>query len=424
MRKFLAPFLLLGVLAIPAVALAQADDPPAAVVDVVEIAGPIDRPIERYLLERIAEAEREGVALVVFQVDSLGGMKIVTDGLPPVVEAIRDAAVPTAVFVGPRQARAAGAVLYMAAAADFAVVGPSSLIGPAHPVDHAHPGSGDEVVLSSLASENGRSVVPGAVDGTFRASAAVEAGLADQALPSVRLLLESAHGERVQTSAGSVVLNLPSDDVDVRFFQPGPVRRFLHTLSNPTLVYLLLLAGALLLLFELFQPGFGVAGVTGALVLTSAAYGITVLPVRAVGLGLFVAGMLLLTLDVAIDGLGVPTLAGAGALIAGSLLLYPNATEPAALSAWLVGTGVTSSLIVAVPVMTLVRRARKPIATQVRRQLIGEGGQVRSMLNPEGFVDVAGEVWRARSQDGARIRVGESVVVSAVDGTVLIVQAG
>jgi membrane-bound serine protease (ClpP class) len=408
----------------PAIALAQNDDPPAAVVDVVEIAGPIDRPIERYLLERIDEAEREGVALVVFQVDSLGGMKIVADGLPPVVEAIRDAAVPTAVFIGPRQARAAGAVLYMAAAADFAVVGPSSLIGPANPVDHAHPGSGDAEALAALARANDRTVAPDAAAGVFRASAAVEAGLADQALPSIRLLLESADGEGVETSAGSVVLNLPSDDVDVRFFQPGPIRRFLHTLSNPTLVYLLLIASALLLLFELFQPGFGVAGVTGALVLAAASYGITVLPVRGWGLGLLVGGMLLLTLDVAMDALGVPTVVGTGALLAGSLLLYPNTSEAAGLSAWLVGFGVASSLIVAVPVMTVVRRARKPIATQVRRQLIGEGGQVRSVLNPEGFVDVGGEVWRARSQDGTRLRVGEPVVVSAVDGTVLIVQGG
>ena len=45
------------------------------------------------------------------------------------------------------------------------------------------------------------------------------------------------------------------------------------------------------------------------------------------------------------------------------------------------------------------------------------------MLNPEGFVLVDGELWRARSEDGTRMRVGETVTVSRIDGVVLIVRA-
>ncbi|MGZ4145892.1 MAG: NfeD family protein, partial [Actinomycetota bacterium] len=74
-------------------------------------------------------------------------------------------------------------------------------------------------------------------------------------------------------------------------------------------------------------------------------------------------------------------------------------------------------------VMTVVRRARKPIGAEVKAELIGEGGEVRSMLNPEGFVLVEGELWRARSEDGSRMRVGIPVTVSRIDGTVLIVRA-
>jgi len=72
----------------------------------------------------------------------------------------------------------------------------------------------------------------------------------------------------------------------------------------------------------------------------------------------------------------------------------------------------------------VVRRAGRPIAREARSRLVGEGGQVRSMLNPEGFVSIEGEIWRARSKDGSRVRAGEAVVVDGVDGAVLIVRSG
>jgi membrane-bound serine protease (ClpP class) len=197
----------------------------------------------------------------------------------------------------------------------------------------------------------------------------------------------------------------------------------IHTFANPTLVYLMLIAGVLLVVFELFQPGFGVAGVTGGLLLLASAYGLTVLPARWYGLLLLCAGLVLLTIDVALDAIALPTILGTAGLIFGSLFLFPNNAEPVRISPWLIGFAVSAALIVFIPVMTVVRRARKPIGVELKTELIGEGGEVRSMLNPEGFVLVDGELWRARSEDGTRMRVGEPVTVSRIDGTVLIVRA-
>ncbi|TMK83543.1 MAG: hypothetical protein E6G46_03105, partial [Actinobacteria bacterium] len=184
-----------------------------------------------------------------------------------------------------------------------------------------------------------------------------------------------------------------------------------------------LIAGALLVVFELFQPGFGVAGVTGGLLLLATAYGFTVLPARWFGLLVLCAGLVLLTVDVALDAIAIPTILGTAGFVVGSLLLFPNSAEPVRLSPWLIGFAVAASLIMFIPVMTVVRRARKPIAAEVKAELVGEGGEVRSVLNPEGFVLVDGELWRARSEDGTRMRVGETVTVSRIDGVVLIVRA-
>ena len=405
---------------------ARAAAPKGPVVDVVEIAGVIDRPIANYAIEQIQTAERHHDALIVFEIDSLGGLKISDDQtLPPLVRRIREAKVPIAVHVGPRAARAEGLVLYMAAAANIASIGPSGHIGPPHPIDFGKtsvPRPDELAALRALAEGRERSIT---TDG-FRvlgANEAVRAGYFDFVTPSVADLLERIDGAPVATAAGPVTLHLPSNQTIIRFSQPGPIRRLLHTFANPTLVYLMLIAGALLVVFELFQPGFGVAGVTGGLLLLATAYGLTVLPARWFGLLVLCAGLVLLTVDVALDAIAIPTILGTAGLAAGSLLLYPNNAEPVRLSPWLIGFAVAASLIMFIPVMTVVRRARKPIAAEVKAELVGEGGEVRSVLNPEGFVLVDGELWRARSEDGTRMRVGETVTVSRIDGVVLIVRA-
>ena len=423
-RRIASVTLLAALVSMPLVA--RAATPSGPVVDVVEIAGIIDRPIANYAMEQIKAAEQHHDALVVFEIDSLGGLKISdAQALPPLVRRIREARVPIAVHVGPRGARAEGLILYMAAAAGVASIGPSAHIGPPHPIDFGKasvPKSDEFSALQTLAQERGRSIATDDFK-VLGANEAVRAGYFGLVTPSVANLLEGLDGKSVPTAGGSVTLHLPSTETVVRFSQPGPIRRLLHTFANPVLVYLLLIAGALLVVFELFQPGFGVAGVTGGLLLLAAAYGLTVLPARWFGLLILCVGVVLLTVDVALDAIAIPTFLGTAGLIVGSLLLFPGNAEPVRLSPWLIGFSVAASLIVFIPVMTVVRRARKPIAAEVKAELVGEGGEVRSVLNPEGFVLVDGELWRARSEDGTRMRVGETVTVSRIDGTVLIVRA-
>jgi membrane-bound serine protease (ClpP class) len=304
-------------------------------------------------------------------------------------------------------------------------------LGPIHPAELSiDPRSSegraarvDESALaSSLARERGRAGDPAMIlDRSLGANASRNAGLVDEVVPSVAELLRRADGRTVQTSAGAVTLRLKSDEVDVRFFKPGPIRGLLHTFATtPALVYVLLLSGAMLVAFEVFQPGFGIAGVTGALVLAGAIYGMTILPVGIIGALAFAAGIALLTVDVALNELGLATIAGAGLLTYGSLALFPAPAAALGIPGWLAGAGTASALIFFVPVMTLVRRSRRdPETQQAARALVGMPGQVRSMLNPEGFVWVADALWRARSEDGSRMRVGEDVVVTATDGVLL-----
>ena len=54
--------------------------------------------------------------------------------------------------------------------------------------------------------------------------------------------------------------------------------------------------------------------------------------------------------------------------------------------------------------------------------LVGRRGVVKQTLQPEGFVQVAGELWMARaSQGGQSIPAGTRVLIEASDGMTLIV---
>ena len=54
----------------------------------------------------------------------------------------------------------------------------------------------------------------------------------------------------------------------------GPIRRILHAVSTPTAVYVLVVLGLWFLVFELTQPGWGIAGLGGILALGLGAYGL------------------------------------------------------------------------------------------------------------------------------------------------------
>ena len=405
----------------------SSDDRP--VVDVVEASGVLDAQLAGYLVDRITAANRDDSSLVVIQLDTAGALEV---DPRKIVDAITRSKVPIAVWVGPRRAKARSAGALIVAAAHISGIGPSGTLGPLSPGElNVDPDSergrirrSEELALArSLARVRGRGDPEAFGDRALGANASKDMGAVDFVVPSVALLLQQADGKTVRTQAGSVpvTLRIRSEEVDLRFFRPGPMRSLIHTFATtPALVYLCLLAGAMLVAFEVFQPGLGVAGFSGIAVLAGAIYGMTVLPIGILATLLFAVGVGLLIVDVALNELGVATIAGTGLVAYGSLTMFPAPAGALGVPGWLVGIGVVSALVYFVPVMTYVRRARRDPETQrAARSLVGMPGQVRSMLNPEGFVWVADALWRARSEDGTRVRVGEDVVVTGADGILL-----
>lgn len=409
--------LALAVVAGPA--LAQ-DDEAAPTVDILPVSGLLDPPVASTIIELLDDAARRDSQLVILQVDGAGGVSVDTAAL---VAAIESSPVPVAVMVAPDQAptaTASGAWGVVWAAADIRVVSQLGAVGPLVPADLVS-SSDDAValeVLGSLAGDADQAVVQRLRSEVVPGLELEEAGLVDVLADSYLEVMDELNGTEVTTASGTHLLELGEGSTS-RLSDLGLLDRMLHAAATPTFVYLLLVFGLAMLAFELFQPGFGVAGVAGLVMLPFGIFGLTVLPVSWWALGLLVVGLGLYVFDTAIAGFGVATAAATAAFGVGSWFVFGSG--PLRNPSWVAVLVTVAALVFWVPVMTTILRAQAGPEGVELDDLVGKLGLVRSVLNPEGHVYVDDALWRARLTDESRLRVSAPIRVVGVDGAVLLV---
>jgi membrane-bound serine protease (ClpP class) len=401
------------------------------VVEVVELEGVIDPTTAGFLATSLDDAAEDGVEAVIVQLDTPGGLDV---SMRDMVQRILRSPVPVVMWVGPPGARAASAGVFLVYASHVAAMADATNLGAAHPVDLGGGPVEEKAVndaaqyLVGLAEERGRD--PEFASDAVRESSsisvdeAVERGVVELRANSVNDLLRQLDGRTVTLPSGTRTLVTASGDgasVTVRFREPGLLARILHAVTDPTLAYLLLVLGFWALVFELSQPGVGIAGVAGAISLVLAFYSLAVLPVSLAGLLLLLLGLVLFTIDVFTAGLGVFTVGGALALTVGSLLLFSGTSPEIELPVWVVGLVVAGSVLFFGFAMTVAMRARRRQAMTGQEGLIGLTGESRAELAPEGQVWVKGALWKARALNGP-IPAGRRIRVRRVDGLLLLVQ--
>jgi membrane-bound serine protease (ClpP class) len=398
-------------------------------VEVIKVEGAIDRPLLDFLTERLEEAEREG-ATVVLQLDTAG--TIDEDGVA-LAQMVADLRVPVITWVGPVPARASGAGLLLMYASSLAAVSPGSQTGPLDPIDLAHPDERppglDETIAGWIQAKDKETDL----DWNDRALTGAEARhrqIAQVAALSIPGLLNRIDGRTVQTADGPVVLHTrvatteeeaQQGTVNIRFENLGLIRRVLHGVSSPSMIYFLLVLALAALAFELTQPGFGFAGFAGLGMLALGLYGLTVVPVSWLGLTLLVGGIGLMVLDVRARKLGPLSAMGLAAFAAGSVLAWGGVAPAIQISPWLIVGAVVASLLYYGFGLTVAIQSRDRIVN-AQRGLLGLVGEARGRLAPDGPVYVKGAMWRGRSM-GEEIAAGTPVRVRGVDGLVLKVEA-
>jgi membrane-bound serine protease (ClpP class) len=386
-RKLL--FSLLALLAVALAAPVPARAQEAATVDVVEIKGRIDPVVADFIRRAIARADKSKSEVLVLQLNS-PGVLIGRADFTRLVEEIRVSPVPVAVWVGPTGASASGATVAILAAAGIAGMSPGTKVAGFGPQEAQSRG-----LVATTDPTLGEFVV--GLDGK-------DAG--GRVLHTARVV-EEGDGPRRQQAG------------QVRFAKLGLTARLLHLTADPSVAYLLLMVGLLLIVFEFFTAGVGVAGVTGAVSLILSCYGLAVLPTNPIGLALIGLGVFGYAVDVQSGAPRAWTGIGAVALAIGSWRLFPGDLS---VKWWIILMMSVAVALFMLSGMTAMLRARFSTPTIGRESMIGQMGEATTGIDPEGMVDLRGGTWRARTNRATPIPAGERVRVVAVDGLLLEVE--
>ncbi|HYY43696.1 MAG TPA: nodulation protein NfeD [Actinomycetota bacterium] len=410
---------------------------PSQTVRIIDLQGVIDPTVADYLEGALLSAQREGVAAAIIEMDTPGGLDV---SMRDITRRLLNASVPVVVWVAPSGARAASAGTFIAYSANLLYMAPATEIGAASPVNI---GGGDisstlkrkiyndaVAFIRSVAAKRGRNAdwaeraVRDAV--STGAEKAARINVADGVAGSIEELLRKMDGRTVEVAGrGRITLQTFNEaagrpSVSVERQSMNAVQSLLHALSSPDLAFLLILAGVLGIAFEVFVPGFGLPGILGAVSLVLGFYGLSVLPTNWAAVALIALGVLFFIVDAHVAGIGVWTLGGALALVAGGLLLFSGAAGVAVNPVLVVlSAAVLTGFFGFAVSKAMTARRRSPITGE--EAMTGETGEARSDLDPEGMVHARGTLWKARSA-GGRIEAGTPVRVTGNQGLVLLVQ--
>src|SRR5438552_5741678 len=387
--------------------------------------------MERYIDRGIDEAERTDAKAIVIRLDTPGGL---STSMEHIVQRIQSSKVPVIVYVSPSGAKAASAGTFITMSAHVAAMAPGTSIGAAHPIDASGGDIGGTLgqkvennaaaYARSIADAHGRNAdwAERAVRDSVSASTseAVDQHIVDFSANDVNDALRQADGRSVNVNGSDVTLAGLADAKQVTN-DMTLLERVELVLSDPNIAFLLLSLGGLGLLIELVHPGVFFPGVFGSIALILAFFVLGTLPVNWAGVALILLAFVLFGTEVYVGGIGALGIGGAISLIAGGLLLTSTSNPDFQVSRWLVvTTGVVCAAFFAMFVATVLRARRMPPSLGVQN-MIGRRAIARSDLDPQGFVFIQGERWRAITEDGP-VRRGEAVIVTGVKGLTLTVR--
>ena len=393
----------------------------------IELSGTIDPATEAWVGRALEDAADDAAELVIIRLDTPGGLDT---SMREIVKDIIAAPMPVVVYVSPNGARAASAGLFVTQAADVAAMAPQTNIGSASPISISGEDIGDVLgqkiendaaaYVRALTEEHGRN--PDLAEEMVReatnvtAAEALEAGLIDIVATDVDDLLEQLDGFQVK---GPKATTLDTDGLTVDERDMPLQYELLQIIVNPNVAFLLILAGMIGLLVEIFSPGLILPGATGLVALVLGLFASAQLPVTVAGVVLLVLGVGLLIAETQLPTAGILGVLGVVSLAISGLLLF-DTNEGFEVSVPLViGIAVVFGVAI-IWVGHKVMEARRGQVHTGYEELMGAEGDVRVPVDPVGQVFIKGALWRAeRADDGEPIPTGDRVRVEEVEGLTL-----
>jgi membrane-bound serine protease (ClpP class) len=396
----------------------------------IELTGSIDPATEAWMGRALEDAADDEAELVIVRLDTPGGLD---SSMREIVKDIIASPMPVVVYVSPNGARAASAGLFITQAADVAAMAPQTNIGSASPITIGGEDIGEVLgrkiendaaaYVRALTEEHGRNpdlaeeMVRDATNVT--AAEALEAGLIDIVAADSDDLLTQLDGFEVQ---GPKETTLDTDGLEVDERDMPFQYQALQVIVNPNVAFLLILAGVIGLMIEIFSPGLILPGATGLVSLILGLFASAQLPVTAAGVVLLIVGVGLVIGETQLPTGGIMGVLGAASLAISGLLLFDTDSDEFEVSAPLV---IAIAVVFAAAVILVGRKVMAAQREGVRsgfERLVGARGDVRTAIDPAGQVFVDGALWQAEPVDGLEdeaIPSGARVLVEAVEGLTL-----
>ncbi len=439
----------------------------APLVVVLNVDGAISPGTADYVVRGLKSAAAEQAQLVVLKMDTPGGLDT---AMRQIIKQIIASPVPVAAFVAPEGARAASAGTYILYASHIAAMAPATNLGAATPIaiglggiggqpepgDQAQKGEKDKkdgvqgksgaaspagggmaapitamehkqindaaAYIRSLAQMRGRNIewaeqaVRQAV--SLTAGEALKLKVIDVIARDVPDLLRQLDGRKVNVLGLERTLDMAGARIVI--LEPDWRSRVLAVIADPSLAYLLMLAGIAGLFFEFSNPGFVLPGVVGAISLLLALFAFQMLPVNYAGMGLIILGLALMTGEVFMPSF-VLGIGGIIAFVIGSVMLIDTD---------ILGYGIPWTVIVPVALASalfiffvagMAMKARRRPVVSGREELIGSLGEVLEDFDgKDGWARVHGENWRIRSRQP--LGRGQKIRVVRMDGLIFDVE--
>ena len=386
-----------------------------ALVKVDMAIGPISVKVISQAVDRAFE---EGRSLLIIELDTPGGLD---QSMRSICRKLLNADLPVVVYVAPSGARAASAGLFITYAAHIAAMAPGTNIGAAHVVSMGE--KMDSVMtdkvqndaaayITSIAKKRGHNVewarraVLESV--SIDAESARDSHVVDIIAKDVDDLLAQIDGRVVELTSGPDTIHVR--DNEVTEYAIGFKDRFLKTITDPTIAFILFNLGWLGLMVELYNPGAILPGVIGGISLIMAFFSFQQLPINYAGLALIIFAVILFILEVKIVSHGILAIGGVLSMLLGSLLLIDSAEPYLQISKVVI---ITTVIFISAFFLFIIRfaiRAHQRKVVTGKEGMVGEVGEVRS----QDAAFVAGEIWRIECP--TPLAVGDKVRVLAVEG--------
>jgi membrane-bound serine protease (ClpP class) len=423
-----------------------------------------------YILDGLKVAADEDYSVVVLEMDTPGGLDL---AMRDIIKGILASPVPVITYVSPSGSRAASAGTYILYASHIAAMSPASNLGAATPVqiggspptppqfpkpkdDEAQDKAKDQdeaaedvadadseadvadmppdamkakmvndavAYIKGLAELRGRNAVWAeravreAV--SLTATEALAENVIDLVATDITDLLVQADGRQVDVNGKETTL--ATEGIETVLLEPDWRTKLLTIITDPSVAYLLMLAGVYGLLLEGYNPGALVPGIVGAICLLLALFAFQLLPVNYAGLALMLLGVMFMIAEGFAPSFGVLGMGGLAAFVFGSIILMDADVPGFAIKQSVIGATATAGGLGMLGLIYMLMRARnRPVVSGTER-IIGDFAEALEDFSGRGNVFLEGERWMAESS--GPVRKGQRLRVTGISGLVVQVES-